>query len=221
MLTLWFVLTAALAIVAAASEHKKVSPEMLAIRKIYVTGHNLGQVEWAYKNFPQGKGSCVKPVGTPGEADAILQIEPSFLENEQPPDYWSPVWVNCTTSSTGTHCLDSNGYSTDTSCFADRAGNISCTSSYGPDLAASIVDLLRQSARRSVVDVYLYSKDGKRLLWGQKKTSTTFHVWADQLNKAVGCVQQKCPVTHFKPCDTRWYDPSQLGRDGKLLKPSQ
>jgi hypothetical protein len=191
-------------------------PDMLAIRKVYVTGHNVGQVEWADNKFPQNKGSCVKPVSTPEEADAILQIEPAFIENEAPVDYQSPTWVSCTSSTHSTHCLDSSGYAMDTSCFADRRGNLTCTSSYGPDLGAAIISALQESARRSVVNVYLYSKDGKHLLWSQIKGSTTFHTWADALNKAVGCVQQKCPVTHFKPCDTRWYDPTQLGPNGKL-----
>ncbi len=197
---------------------KQVSPAMLAIRKVYITGHNIGQVEWANKNFPQNKGSCVKPVGTPEQANAILQIEPSFLDTEPPANYQPPIWVTCTSSATSTHCVDSSGYAMDTSCSTDRAGNLTCTSSYGPDLATTIVDAFRQAARRSVIDVYLYSKDGKRLIWNQKRSSTVLHVWAGELNKAVGCVQQKCPVTHFKPCDTRWYDPSQLGPDGKLLK---
>jgi hypothetical protein len=198
----------------------RVSPEMMAIRKVYITGHNTGQVEWADKNFAHNKGSCVKPVASPEEADAILLIEPSFQDGERPANYQVPIWVSCTSSKTGTHCVDSSGYSMDTYCSSDRAGNINCTSTYGPDVAATIIQTFQQAARRSVMDVYLYNKDGKQLIWKRIRTGTAFgmHLWADELNKAIGCVQQKCPITHFKPCDTRWYDPSQIGPDGKLKR---
>jgi len=200
---------------------KEVSPEMMAIRKVYITGLNLGQVEWAYKNFGEQGQLCEKPVSTPEEADAILRIDPAFKnEEESSGKYETPIWVNCQSSRNSTSCLDSAGYESDTSCSTDRRGNVSCTSTYGPSMAAAVLDVLRSAARGSFVIVSLYTKDGKSQIW-HSEDSTLIHTWAYDLSKHVGCAQQKCPATHFKPCDTRWYDPAQLGPDGKLLKRSE
>lgn len=200
------------------SARREVSPEMMAVRKLYITGDNPRQVEWAYKHFPDNKGSCVKPVGTPEEADAILRIDPQFGPRSQAEKYEAPISVSCSSSANRTVCSDSTGYEMVTSCSTDRSGSVSCSSSYGPSLGATVADAISDYARSTFVVVSLYSKDGSKKIWTDGGDSTYMHTWAYSLSKAVGCVQQKCPVTHFKPCDTRWYDPSQLGPDGKLKR---
>jgi hypothetical protein len=204
-----------------AAPKKQPNPEMSAIRKVFITGLNLGQVEWAYKNFSQNKACCLKPVATPEDADAIVRIDPAWNNaNDAPAAYQEPIWVNCRTSGSNTTCLDSSGYEYDTYCSSDGRGNVVCTSTYGPSLSATVLDLLRTAARSTFVTVSVYTKDGKSRIWSAQD-STMLHTWAYDLSKHVGCVQQKCPVTHFKPCDTRWYFPSELGPDGKLLKTNQ
>lgn len=200
------------------SAKHQVSPEMMAIRKVYITGNNPGQVEWAYKHFPDNKGSCIKPVGTPEEADAILRIDPQYGPKDTAARYDGPVSVQCSSSSNRTICTDSAGSEMVTSCSTDRNGNVNCSSSYGPNVGAALVDAIGDYTRSTFVVASLYTKDGTRKIWTDGGDWTYMHTWAYVLSKAVGCVQQKCPVTHLKPCDTRWYDPSQLGPDGKLLK---
>jgi len=196
------------------SAKHEISQEMLAIRKVYITGANSGQVEWAYEHFPESKGSCVKPVATPDEADAILRIDPLGSNDDR---YDGPAWVRCSSSSHSTICTDSSGYESVTSCATNHAGNLNCRSSYGPSVGAAVADAVRDYARGTFVLTSLYTRDGKRRLWTDHGDTVWMHTWAYALSKAVGCVQQKCPVTHFKPCDTRWYDPSQLDKRGKLI----
>ena len=124
------------------------------VRRVYVTGVNLGQVEWAYKNFAEHRDCCVTPVSTPEEADAILTIDPRY-SNDTKRDSDRSFWVNCTSSRSGTTCIDSTGSESTTSCVTSRNGSISCSSSYGPSLSAAMLDALREAARGTFVVVSL------------------------------------------------------------------
>jgi hypothetical protein len=105
------------------------SPEkqstLMSIRKVYVTGLNFGQVEWAYKNFADHKASCVTPVSTPEEADAILTIEPRYSSDVKRDS--GPYWVNCTSSRSSTTCIDSTGFESTTSCECGNNGRDSAS----------------------------------------------------------------------------------------------
>lgn len=178
---------------AAKKPEPPVSPELAAVRKVYLTGTKTHAIKWAKKRLSQF--TCVEPVDTLNAADAILDLEPVN----------APAPIESTTDSTGIitcrardgantseiSCSDASGVTERIRCQTKPNGDVVCRSSYfnptvGQDALLNLANALGASAE---THAYLLNKDSKKVLWDYDESQTGFSLttWSKQLKKAVGC----------------------------------
>ena len=150
------------------------------LRKVFVTGRQVVAVAWANDNL--ATRTCLIPVATPEEAEAILVLEPDGTRlSKSDSEAYS---VNCYSRGGTARCVDSDGMELSTSC-SSRPGNVVCSSYYGPSMASAVGEIGRalvNYALRNSANSYLYNKAGKLIY-----SYTGSFPWNTKLAEAMKC----------------------------------
>lgn len=175
-------------------------------QKVFVTGIQAHEIAWAL----QGEGlknnlykkTCMQPVEDASKADAILDIEldpkavgmtQQRIRNRETAVANGDFWVSCRSDPRGSYCIDSTGYSLETSCNARG-----CSSYYGPNLGVTAVQLIGDAlsawAERSSAWAYMYSAKDHALIWKYEGLGT----WHADLTKYSEC--PKSAATYGQTC---------------------
>jgi len=164
-------------------------------QKVFITGIQAHEISWALKG--EGlqnnlyKRTCMQPVADASKADSILDIEldPAVAGTTEKRirDRGNAVnsgnyWVSCSSDRRGSYCIDSMGYSLETSCNA--AG---CSTYYGPDFGVSVLHLIGDAlsawVERSSAWAYMFSAKDHKLLWKYEGLGQ----WHSDLSKYSQC----------------------------------
>ena len=162
------------------------------VRKVFVTGRQTIAVSWANDNL--ATKTCMQPVSTPDEAEAILDLEPDrepLTKVQYQPDD-SGYSVQCSGSVGATRCVDTNGQELSTSCTGSN-GQVVCSSYYGPSLVSAIGEVGRAIVNyslRNSASAHMFDKNGK-LIWSY----TGSFPWQCRLAEQMKCKTVPC----YKP----------------------
>jgi len=164
--------------------------QLTAIRKVYVTGAKKREVNSARKHL--GRFTCLKPVKTPAEADAILDLEPV----EAPPladAATGPTGVvTCVSRSGGNtsdvSCSDVSGQTDKIVCRSAADGQVTCRSYYfdPAPLENALAGLAELFAASASTHAYLVDKKTSKVLWDYEDLNK-WTLWDGKIKRAVGC----------------------------------
>lgn len=179
-------------------------------QKVLVTGSQAHEIAWALtgdglKNNLYKK-TCMQPVSDASKADAILDIEldPKVSGNtEKRIDQRVQAresalvsgnfWVSCKSDMRGSYCIDSTGYSLETSC--NESG---CSTYYGPNPTLTLVQMIGDAitawVERSAAWAYLFSTKDHTLIWKYEGVGQ----WHDDLTKYSRC--PRSAATYGRTC---------------------
>jgi hypothetical protein len=180
------------------SAHAKTKRWDITCQKVFVTGIQQHEIAWALKG--EGlennlyKNTCMQPVADASEADAILDIEldPEVagnterrIQEREDAIKSGEFWVHCNSDTNGSYCLDSAGYSLQTSCT-----ETGCSTYYGPDPGVAFVhavgDALSAWIERSAAWAYMYSVKDHSLIWKYEGAGQ----WHFDLTKYAQCTKR-------------------------------
>lgn len=147
------------------------------MRRVYVTGTQTYSVAWAYEKL--STKTCMIPIATPEEAEAILVLEP---DGTQPLSRirTNSYSVTCRSTNGSVICTDSDGMESSTVC-----NHGTCSSYYGPSAYSIVGDVGRAIVNhflKNCAHAYLYDKTGK-MIWSY----TGAYPWEMKLAEAMNC----------------------------------
>ena len=193
-------------LVLASPLHAKDKKWDVPCQKVFIAGLQPHEIAWALKGDGLEnnllKKTCMQPVSDASKADAILDIEldPEIagITEQRIRDRENAVatgnfWVSCNSDSRGSYCIDSTGYSLETSC--NERG---CSSYYGPNLGITAVQLIGDAinawVERSAAWAYMFSAKDHKLIWKYEGLGQ----WHDDLTKYSEC--QRSASTYGRTC---------------------
>jgi hypothetical protein len=160
------------------------------IREVYVTGAKKHEVSWARKRL--GRFTCLEPVKTPAEADAILDLEP--VEAAPLADVATgPTGVVTCVSHSGANrsvvaCSDLSGQTDKIVCRSAASGDVSCRSYYfdPAPLENALAGLAERIGASASTHAYLIDKSSHKVLWDYEDLDK-WTLWQGKIKGAVGC----------------------------------
>jgi hypothetical protein len=195
--------------------HAKKKEAGVPCQRVFVTGSQAHEIAWALK----GEGlknnlyrtTCMQPVANASDADAILDVEPDprlegplmdkRLMARENSIASGDFWVSCNSTSSGSYCRDSMGYALETSC--NERG---CSSYYGPDISATIGDIVSILLQAWAVKVdawaYLFSAKDHKLIW--KYEGDGRRNWHGTLTDDSGCPKRTGTSGHACKAPTQF-----------------
>jgi len=169
---------------------KGANPTMIAIRKVYISGSKKHEVRWAKKRL--SRFTCLTPVDSVEQADAILDLEPIDYrpptEMERDPSGAVVCRDKTTASDSKLTCSDFTGSGTRVHCRTGANGDTTCTAYYLDTVAFenALGALADWTAAKADTHAYVLSKQGGKLLWDYDE-STHAILWSKKLKEACGC----------------------------------